>query len=65
MVTGAAEAIKENMSDAARLYEVIFKLVDDSLPEMKVEHRVTLSEMITGVLRAGHVQFHQVARKLR
>lgn len=53
------------MSDTARLYEVIFKVIDEALPEMRVEHRMTLAQMITGVLRAGNVQFHQVARKLR
>lgn len=53
------------MSDTERLYEVVFKIIDEALPEMRVEHRMTLAQMITGVLRAGHVQFHQVARKLR
>lgn len=59
-----ASVIQSNMSDAARLYEVVFKLVSDALPEMRVEHQITLSQMITGVLRAGNVQFHQIARKL-
>lgn len=61
----ASEMIENNMSDAARLYEVVFKLVTDALPDLRVEHRKTLAEMITGVLRAGNVQFHQIARKLR
>ena len=60
-----ASMIENNMSDAARLYEVVFKLVTDALPDLRVEHRKTLAQMITGVLRAGNVQFHQIARKLR
>ena len=61
----APQMIKNNMSDAARLYEVVFKLVTDALPDLRVEHQKTLAEMISGVLRAGNVQFHQIARKLR
>lgn len=65
MIGTTASLIESNMSDAARLYEVVFKLVSDALPEMRIEHQTTLAQMITGVLRAGNVQFHQIARKLR
>jgi len=53
------------MSDAAVLYEVVFKLVNECMPDLRLEHRITLSQLITGILRSANVQLHQVARKLR
>lgn len=53
------------MSDAERLYQAVFKLVNDKLPDMLKENRITLAQMITGILRSKQVQFRQVAQKVR
>ena len=54
------------MSDASRLYEVVFKLVHRHCKDLlRPEHRITLSQMIAGILRSSSVQFHKIARKLR
>ena len=53
------------MSDSERLHKAIWELVDDMLPEMLEENRVTLTQLITGILRSGQVQFRKVAQKLK
>lgn len=52
-------------SDADRLFEVIFTVIHDYLPDMRAEHKLTLAQMVTGILRSGNVQFHEIAHKLR
>ena len=61
----ARSILSHSMSDAAVLYEVVFKLVYECMPDLRLEHRITLSQLITGILRGANVQLHQVARKLR
>lgn len=54
------------MSDASRLYEVVFKLVHRYCKDLlRPEHRITLSQMVAGILRSSNVQFHEIAKKLR
>lgn len=52
------------MSDSQRLYKAIRKLVSDMLPEMLEENRITLAQLITGILRSREVQFRKVAQKV-
>lgn len=52
------------MSDAKRLYRVILELVNDMFPHMLEENRITLAQMITGILRSQQVQFRKVAQKV-
>jgi len=53
------------MSDSERLHKAIRKLVNDMLPEMLEENRITLAQLTTGILRSGQVQFRKVAQKLK
>lgn len=53
------------MSDADRIYEVIWILVQDCLPNMRLENQITLAQMVTGILRSANVQFRKIAQKLR
>jgi hypothetical protein len=39
------------MSDAARLYRVVVRYIQQLMPEMLAENRITLAMMITGILR--------------
>ena len=52
------------MSDAVRLYQTVYLLIATYLPDFKEEHKITLSEMITGILRSNSVQFRQIAEKV-
>lgn len=52
------------MSDAVRLYQTVYLLIATHLPDLKEEHKITLSEMISGILRSGSVQFRQIAQKV-
>ena len=51
-----------NMSDAARLYRVILRHIQDRLPELRGEHQLTLAMMVTGILRARSGQLKKIAR---
>lgn len=51
-----------NMSDAARLYRVILVHIQDQLPEMMVEHQLTLAMLVTGILRERSGQLKKIAR---
>jgi len=53
------------MSDSERLHKAIRKLVNDMLPEMLEDNRITLAQLTTGILRSGQVQFRKVAQKLK
>ena len=52
------------MSDSERVHKAIWKWVEDMLPELLEENRVTLTQLITGILRSGQVQFRKVAQKV-
>jgi hypothetical protein len=52
------------MSDAARLYQEIMGLINDMLPDLLAENRITLAQMITGILQSKQVQFRKVAQKV-
>jgi hypothetical protein len=52
------------MSDSERVHKAIWELVNDMLPEMLEENRLTLTQLITGILRGGQVQFRKVAQKV-
>ena len=51
-----------NMSDAARLYRVILGHIQDRLPELMVEHQLTLAMLVTGMLRERSGQLKKIAR---
>jgi hypothetical protein len=53
------------MSDSERLHKAIWELVDYMVPEMLEENRITLAQLVTGILRSGQVQFRKVAQKLK
>lgn len=54
------------MSDAERLYEVVFNIVNKNCEKLLLdEHKITLAQMMTGILRSSNVQFHHIARKVR
>jgi hypothetical protein len=50
------------MSDAVRLYQVILSNLNQLLPEMLEENRITLAMMITGILRSKSGQLNHIAR---
>lgn len=52
---------RRNMSDAARLYRVVFSHIRDYLPTMLVENLITLAMMVTGILRGRSGQFRKMA----
>ena len=52
------------MSDSERVHKTIWELVNDMLPEMLKENRLTLTQLIAGILRGGQVQFRKVAQKV-
>ena len=52
------------MSDALRLYQAISKLINDMLPDMLEANRITLAQMVTGILRGQNVQFRKIAQKI-
>ncbi len=53
------------MSDTERLYQEISELINDMLPDMLEENRITISQMITGILQGKQVQFRKVAQKVK
>jgi hypothetical protein len=56
---------KRNMSDASRLYRVIFMHIRKLMPEMLFENQVTLAMMITGILRSRSGQLKKIARAVQ
>ena len=52
------------MSDSVRLYQAVYLVILTHAPELTPEHKVTLSQMVTGILRSGHVQFRKIAQKV-
>ena len=52
------------MSDAQRVQESVLLLICKYLPDLRFEHRLTLAQMVAGIIRSGKVQLRQIARKL-
>jgi len=52
------------MSDALRLYHAVLTMINEMLPNMLEENRITLAQMITGIIRGRNVQFRQIAQKV-
>ena len=52
------------MSDAVRLYEIIFKNIASLFVEMHADNVITLALMVTGLLRARSGQLTKIARKV-
>lgn len=52
------------MSDSVRLYQAVYLLITTTLPAFKDEHKITLAQMITGIIRSGNVQFRKIAQKV-
>lgn len=53
---------KKNMSDAARLFRVIFKHMKKEIPTMRRDNTLTLSMLITGILRSRSGQLKKIVR---
>jgi len=60
-----AKSGKKNMSDAARLYRVVFSHIQRLMPEMLWENQTTLAMMITGILRARSGQLKKMVRAVQ
>lgn len=43
------------MSDALRLYHAVLTMINETLPNMLKENRITLAQMITGIIRGRNV----------
>ncbi len=57
---------KKNMSDAARLYRIVFKHILDLMPpDMLAENCITLAMMITGILRGKSGQLRKIANAVQ
>ncbi len=52
------------MSDAKRLYQAISKLLNDVIPDMLEDNRITLAQMVTGIFLGRTVQFRKIAQKV-
>ena len=52
---------RKNMSDAARLYRAVFRHLNHLQSNMLMEHRITLTMMIVGLLRGRSGQFRPMA----
>jgi hypothetical protein len=55
---------KRNNSDAARLFRFVLRELSQHLPEMMVEHRLSLAMMITGLLRGRDGRLAKMAEKV-
>jgi len=55
---------KRNNSDAARLFRFILRALTQHLPEIIIEHRLTLAMMITGLLRSRDGRLAKMAEKV-
>lgn len=60
-----ARKVKRTLSDAARLFRFISKQVTGLLPTLRPEHEMTLSMLITGLLRGRDGQLSQIGRKVQ
>jgi len=60
-----AKHAKKNMSDAARLYRVVFKHIHRLMPEMLLENQITLAMMITGIVRGRSGQLKKMVRAVQ
>lgn len=60
-----AQCAKKNMSDAARLYRVVFRHIHRLMPAMLLENQITLAMMITGILRARSGQLKKMVRAVQ
>jgi hypothetical protein len=49
--------VVKNMSDAARLFRVVFMHVREQMSAMLPENQTTLAMLITGILRSRNGQF--------
>jgi len=57
---------KKNMSDAARLYRVVLKhMLELMPPDMLAENCITLTMLITGMLRSKSGQFRKIANAVQ
>ena len=52
------------MSDAQRVYQTVLMLICKFLPNLRREHRETLAQLVSGMIRSGNVQLRQIAQKL-
>jgi hypothetical protein len=50
------------MSDAVRLFKVVYPMVTRFVPGMLKDNRITLAYMITGILKGKNVQFRKIAQ---
>jgi hypothetical protein len=53
---------QKNMSDAARLYRVVLRHIQECLPSMLLENQLTLAMLITGILRGRSGQLRKIAQ---
>ncbi len=57
---------KKNMSDAARLYRIVFKHILDLMPpDMLAENCITLAMLVTGILRGKRGQLRKIANAVQ
>ena len=52
------------MSDAQRVCQTVLMLICQFLPDLRSEHRETLAQLVSGIIRSGTVRLRQVAQKL-
>jgi len=55
----------KTVSDSERLYKAVSDIIDEMLPDMLKENRITLAQMITGILLGKNVQFRKISQKIR
>jgi len=55
---------KRNNSDAARLFRFVLRKLTKHLPDIMVDHRLTLTMMITGLLRGRDGRLAKMAEKV-
>jgi hypothetical protein len=55
---------KRNNSDAARLFRFVMQQLSQYLPDIMVEHRLTLAMMMTGLLRGRDGRLAKMAEKV-
>jgi len=56
---------KRNYSDAARLFRFIVRELSKHMPDILIEHRLTLAMLVTGLLRSRDGRLAQIADKVR
>lgn len=57
--------VVKNMSDAARLFRVVFMHVREQMSAMLPENQTTLAMLITGILRSRNGQLKKIARAVQ